>query len=272
MLISRQSFVFLIFTVATFSLNVQATEVSEFANTELDAAVMRGSLGKIRPSFYWITLETRDGQARTQSLRDIDGNIIARVSKRFLKTLKMEGTGRLLDGRVVNFKSSRRHRDGKREYRWQVCGPEAPFGLGRDNLPLVPFRSVAVDPRLIPLGSRLFIPAAKGAMLPNGKQHDGIFTAIDIGDMIKRRKIDIFTAFGDQSRVFAAVGMETGKLIEVFMLKRGRALAGEIDVEQEKIPNETPDENDGETNGETNDKTFENSLDLEQTEQLDLYR
>ena len=253
--------------LTTFSEKAQASEVAEFTNADLEAAVKKGSLGRIRPSFYWITLEGRDGQ-RTQALRDADGNLIAKVSKKFLKTLRMEGTGRLLDGRVVNFKSRWRRRDGKREYRWQVCGPDAPYGLGRDNLPLVPFRSVAVDPRLIPLWSRLYIPAAKGAVLPSGKRHDGIFTAVDIGDMIKHKKIDIFTSFGDQSRVFAAVGMQTGKLIEVFMLKRGQLLAQDADPEIEKIPNEAANE----TDDQTDDETGENSLDLEQTEQLDWYQ
>lgn len=211
---------------------------------EIEASVRRGSIGKFVPSFYWIAQEPKHDRGRIHELLDAAGRLIARVSSSFLKRLKMEGTGRLADGRVINFGKRWRGRGGAREWRWQICGEEAPYGLGRDNVPLAPFRSVAVDPRLIPLGSKLYIPAARGARLPNGKVHDGIFQAVDIGDMIQRRKIDIFTAFGDQSWVFGAVGMQTGKPVEVYMVRRGHAIfSGAFDSVAEKIPNETSEEN-----------------------------
>lgn len=49
---------------------------------------------------------------------------------------------------------------------------------------------IAVDPRVIPLGTRVRIPA----------MGNGIFVAEDTGGMIKGNKIDIYMSHGDQAR------------------------------------------------------------------------
>ena len=131
----------------------------------------------------------------------------------------MEGTGYLLNGRLINFKARLTKPDGTTEIRWRWCGPEAPYGYGHEDIPLIPFRSAAVDPTVIPIGSKLYIPAAKGAVLPDGSVHDGFFHAIDIGSAITDRKIDIFTSFGDQSRYFENMGFSTGKMSHVYLVK-----------------------------------------------------
>lgn len=180
----------------------------------IDGSVQLKKIGDLKPSFYWVGLETRDGQPRDQPLKDMDGNVLVRVSKKFFDTVKLEGTGKLLDGRVINYKG----RVGK-EIRYRWCGPDAPYGYGLDDHKLVPFRSVAVDPTVVPIGSKVYIPQAKGAKLPDGKIHDGYFTAIDIGDAIKNHRIDVFTAYGDQSRVFKPVGLVHGKPVAVYLVK-----------------------------------------------------
>lgn len=53
---------------------------------------------------------------------------------------------------------------------------------------LVPYRSVAVDPKLIPLGSWVYIEAYRGA-----GSDDGWFYAMDTGGAIKGRHIDVYT-------------------------------------------------------------------------------
>jgi 3D (Asp-Asp-Asp) domain-containing protein len=61
---------------------------------------------------------------------------------------------------------------------------------------LVPYRTVAVDPNLIPIGSVLYIPAARGVSitLPSGERmvHDGYFYAADVGGAIQGNHIDVF--------------------------------------------------------------------------------
>lgn len=176
-------------------------------------------IGLLRPSYYWIALETNDGQPRNVPLLDMAGNTLQMVSQKFLTDLKMEGTGRLLNGKMVNFKGRVTKPDGTLETRWRWCGPEAPYGYGYEDLLLVPFKSVAVDPTVIPLGSRVYIPAVRGAPLPDGSIHDGIFYAIDIGAAIVDKKIDIFTSFGNQAAVFEKFGLETGKMTKIYLVK-----------------------------------------------------
>jgi hypothetical protein len=63
--------------------------------------------------------------------------------------------------------------------------PGVSFAPGA-SLPLVPWESIAVDPRLIPLGSWVYIPAATTGP---GK---GWFLAQDTGGAIKGRHLDVF--------------------------------------------------------------------------------
>lgn len=176
-------------------------------------------IGDLKPTFYWVALETADGLPRNQSLLDMNGNELARVSTKFFNSIKLEGTGKLLDGRVLNFAGRVKLPNGKTEIRYLVCPPEAPYGYGIDLRILVPFRSVAVDPVVVPMGSRVYIPKAVGMRLPDGSIHDGYFEAIDIGDAIKNHRIDMFTAYGDQSAVFERAGIENMRAMEVFVVE-----------------------------------------------------
>ncbi len=70
-----------------------------------------------------------------------------------------------------------------------------PLGCGVRNHPLVPFRTIAVDPALIPLESVVFVPELRGrAFTYNGRDfvHDGYLFAGDRGGAIKGRHIDVF--------------------------------------------------------------------------------
>jgi 3D (Asp-Asp-Asp) domain-containing protein len=170
-------------------------------------------VGDLKPTFYWVALEEADGQPRDKPLRNVAGEEIARVSAKFLAGLRMEGTGKFLDGRVINF-----HARVDGEIRWRWCPPEAPYGYGLEDYVLKPFRSVAVDPKVVPIPSRVYIPAALNMPLPDGTLHDGIFEAIDIGAAIQDKRIDMFTSYGDQSVWFRRHGITNMKPIEVFLI------------------------------------------------------
>ncbi|MGZ3701071.1 MAG: 3D domain-containing protein [Bdellovibrionota bacterium] len=168
-------------------------------------------IGDLRPTFYWVALETNDGQPKDNALLDLSGNVIAKVSAKFLAGIRMEGTGRLLDGRVINFRA----RVGG-DIRWRVCPPSAPYGYGLQDYALKPFHSVAVDPNVVPIPSKVYIPAAKGARLPDGTIHDGYFEAVDIGDAIQNQRIDVFTSMGDQSALFENHGLTNMKATAIY--------------------------------------------------------
>jgi 3D (Asp-Asp-Asp) domain-containing protein len=163
-------------------------------------------------TFYWMADQSRhDDATRWQTLPDDvldfqgvgllrghedvytrEGFLLGSFARSFVKELKMEGSGWLADGRVVNYAGRCRYGVGTC---FEVMNPEThPFGRGAHRRPLVPFRSVAVDRRLIPIGDTLYVPEFDGMPLPDGGFHDGCLRADDTGGAIKKRLIDFFVA------------------------------------------------------------------------------
>ena len=60
-------------------------------------------------------------------------------------------------------------------------------------------RTVAVDPKVIPRRTVLFIKETVGLTMPDGTKHDGYWYASDIGGAIKGLKLDLFSGFGASS-------------------------------------------------------------------------
>lgn len=78
-----------------------------------------------------------------------------------------------------------------------------PFGDGVQGNALVPYRTIAVDRSIIPIGSVIYIPQARGVTvtLPSGERvtHDGYFFAADVGGAIRDRHIDVFLGVAEQN-------------------------------------------------------------------------
>lgn len=70
------------------------------------------------------------------------------------------------------------------------------YGNGALGWPLVPYRTLAVDPKRLPLGSVIYIPKARGVriVLPDGQAlvHDGYFLAGNQGGSVDGSQIDVF--------------------------------------------------------------------------------
>jgi 3D (Asp-Asp-Asp) domain-containing protein len=94
------------------------------------------------------------------------------------------------------------------------------FGDGADRAEgqppwiLIPFRSIAVDPDVIPFGSLVYIPAARGTRitLPSGKSvaHDGYFIATDRGGGIKDTHIDVYIGTAESNPFKFVKSTQTG--------------------------------------------------------------
>jgi 3D (Asp-Asp-Asp) domain-containing protein len=69
---------------------------------------------------------------------------------------------------------------------------------GNDSLGCRPvaMRTVAVDPRVIPRRTRLFIRETVGMLMPDGSRHDGYWYASDTGGSIKGQRVDLYTGNG----------------------------------------------------------------------------
>ncbi len=141
--------------------------------------------------FYWLAFQDRYADDYDEvDLYTPKGDFLSVVPYRFYRSLRMEGSGILSDGRVVNYA-------GRCSYGQGTCFQELdreeyPVGRGAGRRALVPFKSVAVDRRLIPIGEPLYVPELDGIALPDGTIHDGCVRADDTGGGIKRRKMDFF--------------------------------------------------------------------------------
>lgn len=142
------------------------------------ASVPRSGRGAAVPLDTWVELYTPDGL------------FFGRVPERFAWALRLEGSGLMMDGRVVNY-------TGPCKLGYGTCFEQLdlgvhPFGRGAGQRPLIPFKSVAVDRSVIAIGEPLYIPELDGLQLPDGSIHDGCVRADDTGGGIKKRKMDFF--------------------------------------------------------------------------------
>lgn len=150
-----------------------------------------GEGSQFKMTFYWLAYESE--YANEPYVVDIytrQGFVIGRFPRTWVFELKLEGSGMLRDGRALNY-------DGRCQYGIGICFQtldpvEHPLGKGGQGRPLEPYRSVAVDPRFVPLGTPLFIPEIVGMRLPDGGTHDGCVRADDTGGNIKRHELDFF--------------------------------------------------------------------------------
>jgi len=92
-------------------------------------------------------------------------------------------------------------------------------GIGqKDSLgcSLQPMRTVAVDPKVFPRHSILFIKQTVGLKMPDGSTHDGYWYASDVGGAIKGARIDLFTGAGAASmKVLQALNLTSITAVKV---------------------------------------------------------
>jgi 3D (Asp-Asp-Asp) domain-containing protein len=117
---------------------------------------------------------------------------IAQVQPEFASALALQGTGKLHDGRVVNISGGCRC-----EHSPCFEVTENQWGNAGSGRPLQPFRTVAVDPKVVKLGSLLYVPLLEGRTMPGrppwgGFVHDGCVVADDTGGHIDGNRLDLF--------------------------------------------------------------------------------
>ena len=149
----------------------------DYQDPATSTAPRSGRSGEV-PDDTWVELYTPEGY------------FMQRVTERFAWALRLEGSGLMMDGRVVNYR-------GACKFGYGTCFAQLdprthPFGRGAGGRAIVPFKSVAVDRTVIAIGEPLYIPELDGIPLPDGSIHDGCVRADDTGGGIKKRKMDFF--------------------------------------------------------------------------------
>ena len=152
--------------------------------------------GKVQLTYYWVTYEGDYTGADDTPLCDVSANVLATVPLAFANSLRLEGTGRLLDGRLLNVGGSCQCPSGMTTC-YVVLDPVLyPWGMGAGSRALVPFRSIAVDRSFVPLGTHVYVPELDGVQMPSsyGFVHDGCLSADDVGGGIVGAQFDFFAA------------------------------------------------------------------------------
>lgn len=170
------------------------------------------SLGSFKLTYYWVTTETEHTGTKSTKLYDPACKVLATVSAGFASALKLEGTGRLDDGRLLNY-------DGPCACPLTPCYFEAdaqhPWGYGVQNRALAPFRSIAVDKSVIAIGTPIYVAELDGVTMPGDASygafvHDGCVTADDVGGGINGAHIDFFAALkAHYQSLNAALGLSS---------------------------------------------------------------
>lgn len=153
-------------------------------------------LGRFDLRYWFLADETRYDAPHDTTIFDPDCNVLADVPEQFVEAIAKEGRGRLEDERVVEF-------FGECECAVSPCFFELddaqPWGAGLGDRTLVPFRSVAVDPTVISVGSLLYIAELDGLEVPGeapwgGFVHDGCVVADDAANAFDGTTVGLFSA------------------------------------------------------------------------------
>ena len=90
-------------------------------------------------------------------------------------------------------------------------------GLGAKTYGLVPYRTIAVKQNRLKYGTVLFIPAARGLKLPNGKKHDGYFFVADTG-ALQLSQIDLYTGLKPLPWKILGSGTKRSKSVTAYVV------------------------------------------------------
>jgi 3D (Asp-Asp-Asp) domain-containing protein len=162
-------------------------------------------LGKFKTTFYWV-VEEGDYPSGGNALYDTESRLVGRFSRRFIRDFKIEAAARLNDGRCISYlKGANR-----------VVVSDSFMGFG--GYKLSELKSIAVDPRIIPLGARVYIPQAEKVVV-NGKRLSGIFHAHDIGSAVKGKHIDLFVGSRNNIDAFKSAGMRSLGSVDIYILE-----------------------------------------------------
>lgn len=162
--------------------------------------------GRFKMTFYWVVEESEYPESNAVPLYDRQGNLVGRFSRQFVSDFKVEAAARLRDGRCISYL--------KRANRVLV---DTVFH-GINGHTLTELRSIAVDPRVIPIGSRVYIPQAERVVV-DGVPLSGIFRAQDIGSAVQGKHIDVFVGARRNVDAFSASGLRSLGSVDVYILE-----------------------------------------------------
>ena len=141
-------------------------------------------IGSFIDTYYYNVIEADYPGPQIVPVKDGKGGLLARVTQGFWERFSVEGTGLLLDGRELNTSEA------------GIIVTDAPMGEGTCRLKK--WRTMAVDSRVIPLGTIVKIDETVGLKLPDGIVADGYWQAEDTGGEVRNAHVDLYVGDGDK--------------------------------------------------------------------------
>lgn len=157
-------------------------------------------LGTFRNTYYDFPREA-DHSGAAVPIMNASCQPIAQVPRGFYEAVCVQGSGVLKRGGVVSF--------AKRDCACaEVCprtsqkicfdaldAKQFPFGRGAAGTAIHPFRTIAADTDILPMGTTVYIPELDGVPRGGGSGEplDGCFVVEDRGLRVKGEHVDIFT-------------------------------------------------------------------------------
>jgi hypothetical protein len=171
------------------------SETGMETGTETETGDPGSSLGVFDITYYWVAYEGDFDPAPTSDIGTCAGQTIATVPTDFADALALEGSGRLLDGRMINIGGC--GCGGGYDCFAELDAMQFPWGQGSQSNALVPFTTIATDTGVLAFGTSVYVPDLDGQALPGGGTHDGCLLAGDVGGGIDGMHIDWFVGLRD---------------------------------------------------------------------------
>jgi 3D (Asp-Asp-Asp) domain-containing protein len=158
-------------------------------------------LGTFWNTYYYFAQEQEYSGPESTVLYDASCHAIANVPASFSDDVCVQGSGKLDDGRFINFSTTcscgRSCPTGGTICYQEIDSNRYPYGRGSRDNAVEPLRTFAVDTSVIPWGTILYVPEWDGVQIPQigsigGFTHDGCFHAGDVGGWINGNHFDFF--------------------------------------------------------------------------------
>ncbi len=156
-------------------------------------------LGVFRNTYYDFPAEADFSGPKTP-LMNGSCKPISTVPRGFYEAVCVQGSGTLLSGETVSF--AKRDcscaevcpRTGQKICFDRLDQKAFPWGRGARGTAITPLRTIAVDSKVVPLGTKVYILEYDGVpRSEGGARHDGCFIAEDRGMKVIGEHVDIFT-------------------------------------------------------------------------------
>ncbi len=177
--------------------------------------------GKLSPTVYYIPRfgpeATQCSNASKKTMHGLKNQTLTRLCPKYYKDCLLQGTCQIKNSSKRAFKTYNFIKfdiNGTAQFKI-VRSKRCAYGNGSGGDCLIPYRSIAADAAHFKLGQIIYIPSAKGTLLPNGETHDGYFIVHDRGGAIKgTMRFDFFTGYDyylDEAHVFRLLGFSDPK-------------------------------------------------------------